>query len=106
MIQGVNKMEIKSTKLADELTLELSGNLDTMTAPKLEETIKNELTDVKSLIFDLKDLEYISSAGLRVLLKAQKAMNANGGAMKILSPSELVMEVFDVTGFADILTIE
>ena len=61
---------------------------------------------MKSLIFDLKDLEYISSAGLRVLLKAQKAMNANGGAMKILSPSELVMEVFDVTGFADILNID
>ena len=97
-------MEIKKTLNGSELTVALSGSLDTMTVTELEKELKGSLDGVNEIIFDLADLEYISSAGLRVLLKAQKYMNAHEGGMKV--PSELVMEVFNVTGFSDILTIE
>ncbi len=83
----------------------LSGRLDTTTAPQLEEVVKAELTGKDSLVFDLAQLEYISSAGLRVLLSAQKIMN-NQGSMVVKNVSEEVNEIFEVTGFADILTIE
>jgi anti-sigma B factor antagonist len=99
-------MEIKKTLNGSELTVALSGSLDTMTVTELEKELKGSLDGVNEIIFDLADLEYISSAGLRVLLKAQKYMNAHEGGMKVLNPSELVMEVFNVTGFSDILTIE
>ena len=99
-------MEIKKTLNGSELTVVLSGSLDTMTVTELEKELKGSLDGVNEIIFDLADLEYISSAGLRVLLKAQKYMNAHEGGMKVLNPSELVMEVFNVTGFSDILTIE
>ena len=85
--------------------LALKGKLDTTTAPELDKTINKIISDIKELVFDFADLEYISSAGLRVLLSAQKAMNARG-EMKLKNVGETVMEIFDVTGFSDILTIE
>ena len=98
-------MTIEIKKNADELVLEITGRLDTTTAPALEKTINENLEGVKTLILDLKSLEYISSAGLRVLLSAQKKMQQIG-AMKVINVCEEVMEVFEITGFADILTIE
>lgn len=99
-------MEINSKLDANTLNLVLVGRLDTTTAPTLEAELKKSVTDdVKELIFDFSKLEYISSAGLRVLLAAQKVMNAQG-TMKIKNVSEEIMEIFDVTGFTDILTIE
>ena len=96
-------IEKKSNK--DELVIELNGRLDTTTAPQLESELKASYEGVAELVFDLKDLEYISSAGLRVLLSAQKTMNRQG-RMVIKNASEEVMEIFEVTGFTDILTIE
>ena len=87
------------------MELKLSGRLDTTTAPQLEDVVKAELSGKDSLVFDLADLEYISSAGLRVLLSAQKVMN-NQGSMVVKNVSEEVNEIFEVTGFSDILTIE
>lgn len=81
------------------------GRLDTVTAPDLEKTIQEILPGLTTLVLDLEKLDYISSAGLRVLLSAQKAMNAQG-SMKVCHVNETVMEIFDVTGFSDILTIE
>lgn len=98
-------MTIEIKKNADELVLEITGRVDTITAPALEKTINENLEGVKTLILDLKSLEYISSAGLRVLLGAQKKMSQIG-SMKIKNVCELVMEVFEMTGFADILNIE
>lgn len=98
-------MTIKQTKENGIVTLALSGRLDTVTAPKLEETLESVLDGANELHFDFNDLEYISSAGLRVLLKAQKIMNTKGN-MIISGVNELIMEVFEVTGFVDILTIE
>lgn len=88
-----------------KLTLVPEGRLDTITAPELETVLKESLTDVKELIFDFEKLEYISSAGLRVLLSAQKIMNKQG-IMKILHTNSIIKEIFEVTGFADIMTIE
>lgn len=85
--------------------LKVSGRLDTTTAPELEKTLDSVLEGTKELVFDMADLEYISSAGLRVILKAQKAMNAQG-SMKLIGVNDSIMEVFDITGFLDILTIE
>ena len=89
----------------DKLTVSLIGRLDTTTAPELEQELKNSLDGVKELEVNLEELEYISSAGLRVLLSTHKIMAAKGG-MKVTHVNEIVREVFDVTGFADILTIE
>ena len=85
-------------------TLKIIGRLDTTTAPALEATIDGCIAGVEELILDCTALEYVSSAGLRVILKAQKLMNAQG-SMKLTGVNETVMEVFDLTGFADILTI-
>ena len=98
-------LNIKSQKNASELIVELSGRLDTNTAPELEAALKTALEGVEELTFDLEKLDYISSAGLRVLLAAQKTMNRQG-SMKVKNANEIVMEIFEVTGFADILTIE
>ena len=98
-------MTIEIKRQAETTTIELGGRLDTTTAPALEKTINENLGDTKHLILNLKDLEYISSAGLRVLLGAQKKFQKLG-SMKVTSVCEAVMEVFDITGFADILTIE
>lgn len=87
------------------LTLQIVGRLETSTAPELEDTIDASLSGVEELIMDMGELEYVSSAGLRVILKAQKAMNAQG-SMKVIHVNETIMEVFDITGFVDILTIE
>ena len=86
-------------------TLIVSGRLDTQTAPELENELDTVLSGVKELTFDMTNLEYVSSAGLRVILKAQKAMNAQG-SMKLTGVNDSIMEVFDITGFLDVLTIE
>ena len=98
-------MTIDIKKNVNELVLEITGRLDTITAPALEKTINENYPESKSLILDLKCLEYISSAGLRVLLSAQKKMQKNN-AMKVINVSDEIMEVFEMTGFVDILTIE
>ena len=87
------------------LTIAISGRLDTTTAPELESELKGSLDGITTLIMDCKELEYISSAGLRVFLSAQKTMNKQGG-MIVRNASDEVKEVFEVTGFSDILTIE
>ena len=89
----------------EKLTVALEGRRDTTTAPELEKSLKESLGDVSELIMDLGGLEYISSAGLRVLLSAQKTMMKQG-SMKVTHVNETVMEIFEVTGFVDILTIE
>ena len=97
-------MEVNRKLEADTLTITLSGRLDTVSAPAFEEQIK-DLTGVKTLVLDLKDLSYISSAGLRVLLTAQKRMNQQGSmVLRNVCPS--VRDVLDITGFSGILTIE
>ena len=98
-------MTINKTGSGSELTLAPEGRLDTVTAPELEAELKSSLEGVSSLIFDFSGLEYISSAGLRVLLSAQKQMNKQG-AMKLKNVNETIQEIFEVTGFADILTVE
>ena len=98
-------MTIEIKKSVDELVLEVTGRLDTITAPALEKTINENFEGAKTLILDLKSLEYISSAGLRVLLSAQKKLQQSG-TMKLKNVCEEVMDVFEMTGFADILTIE
>ncbi|MEG2045019.1 MAG: STAS domain-containing protein [Clostridia bacterium] len=98
---------MKINKIIDQekLTIALSGRLDTTTAPELEATLKESLEGVTSLILELSDLEYISSAGLRVLLSAQKIMMKQG-KMVIRNANDTIIEVFEITGFIDILTIE
>ena len=98
-------LNIKKNLEGEKLTVALEGRLDTVTAPELENELKESLDSVTELVLDLKDLEYISSAGLRVLLTAQKSMNQKG-TMKLINVNETVMEIFEVTGFVDILTIE
>ena len=98
-------MTIEIKRNAEETTIELVGRLDTTTAPALDKTINEDITETKHLVLNLKGLEYISSAGLRVLLGAQKKMQKIG-SMKVTHVRETVMEVFEMTGFADILTIE
>lgn len=98
-------LNISKEKNGSNLTLALEGRLDTTTAPELENVVKNELSGVTALVVDMAKLEYISSAGLRVLLSAQKVMNSQGN-MVIKNASEDIMEIFDVTGFTDILNIE
>ena len=105
ILREEEKMTINETKNGSDLIISLEGRLDTMTAPELEEALNAALTDVTELTFDLEKLEYISSAGLRVLLSAQKTMNRQG-SMKVVHVNEIIMEIFEVTGFADILTIE
>ena len=92
-------------KLSDGNTSVLSGRLDTVTAPQLEAELEKILSDSDALVLDMANLEYISSAGLRVILKAQKAMNTKG-TMKLIHVGESIMEVFDITGFSDFLNIE
>lgn len=89
----------------ERLTLTLSGRLDTNSSPALEAELKQSVGGVKELIFDFSGVEYISSAGLRILLAAQKVMNRQG-SMKLIGVNADVMEVFEITGFSDILTIE
>lgn len=98
-------MNIQQIRNGNELVLALEGRLDTVTAPELEAALKDALEGVEELILDFEKLDYISSAGLRVLLVAQKTMSQQG-SMKIRNVNEIIREVFDVTGFSDFLTIE
>ena len=98
-------MTIAKQQNGSALTLALEGRLDTVTSPELEKELKASLNGADSLILDFSKLDYISSAGLRVLLSAHKQMSTKGG-MKVTNVNEIVREVFDVTGFADILTVE
>jgi anti-sigma B factor antagonist len=98
-------MTISKQQNGSALTLALEGRLDTTTSPELEKELKASLDGADSLVLDFSKLDYISSAGLRVLLSAHKQMSAKGG-MKVTNVNEIVREVFDVTGFADILTVE
>ena len=98
-------MTINKNLEGSTLTIAPEGRLDTTTAPELEKELKSALNGVTELVFDFSKLDYISSAGLRVLLSAQKQMSKQGG-MKVTKVNEMVMEVFEVTGFTDILTIE
>lgn len=98
-------MTIEKMRNNNELTVSLEGRLDTVTAPSLEEELKANLDGIQELVLDFQKLEYISSAGLRVLLMAQKTMNKQG-SMVIRNVNETIAEVFEITGFADMLTIE
>ena len=98
-------MTIHQNKEGTKLLITLEGRLDTTTAPELEATIDNAVAGTEELVIHCEKLEYISSAGLRVILKAQKIMNTQG-EMKLTHVNETIMEVFDITGFVDILTIE
>lgn len=98
-------MEIKKEKNGNELTIFVIGRLDTTTAPQLEAELKQSISGVEKLVLDLKDLEYLSSAGLRVLLSTQKVMNKQG-EMVVKNVNETISEIFEVTGFVEILTIE
>ena len=98
-------MTIEIKKKAEETIIEIVGRLDTITAPALDKTISEDIDPAANLILDVKGMEYISSAGLRVLLSAQKKMQKSG-SMKLVGVCQSVMEVFEMTGFADILVIE
>lgn len=97
-------MEVIKNTEGSKCTIALEGRLDTTTAPQLEAELKSSLNGIDDLVFDFSKLEYISSAGLRVLLSAQKVMNQQG-AMKITNVAPEILEVFEITGFTDILTI-
>ena len=98
-------MTIEIKKTAAQTIIEIVGRLDTITAPALDKTINEDIGDTKDLVLDVKGMEYISSAGLRVLLSAQKKMQKIG-SMKVTGVRAEVMDVFEMTGFADILVIE
>ena len=98
-------MTIEKVVNGENAKIIVVGRLDTQTAPELEKEMDGIITNVKEFIFDMAGLEYVSSAGLRVILKAQKIMNTQG-SMKLIGVNDSIMEVFDITGFLDILTIE
>ena len=98
-------MTIEKVLTDTSVVLKIVGRLDTTTAPELEATVDGCIAGIKELVFDCSALEYVSSAGLRVILRAQKLMNTQGN-MKLTHVNETILEVFDITGFADILTIE
>ena len=98
-------MTITKTLEEGKLTVKVEGRLDTTTAPELEEELKSAIDEANELIFDLEGLEYLSSAGLRILLASQKKMTEKGG-MKVTNVNDVIMEIFEITGFSDILTIE
>lgn len=98
-------MNINKITNGNELAIALEGRLDTATAPRLEDELNQSIGGVEKLVFDFASLEYLSSAGLRVLLSAQKIMNKQG-KMTVKNVNETIMEIFEVTGFCDVLTIE
>jgi anti-sigma B factor antagonist len=104
-MEGIIMLNINKNLNGETLTVSLEGRLDTTTAPQLEESLRESMNGISELILDFENLEYISSAGLRVLLSAQKNM-AKQGSMKLIHVSDVIMEIFEVTGFVDILTIE
>lgn len=103
-MNGGNEMTISKETNGTALTIALEGRLDTTTAPSLEKELKQSLDGITELEFDLEKLEYMSSAGLRTLLAAQKVMNRQG-SMTVKHVNDVISEVFEVTGFADVLTI-
>lgn len=105
MLKRRNIMNITTNQNGTTVTVALEGRLDTTTAPQLEGELRTAISGMTELVFDLGALEYISSAGLRVLLSAQKAMNKQG-SMVIRNVKPEIMDIFDITGFTDILTIE
>ena len=98
-------MDIKKTLVGSKLTMALAGRLDSNSAPQLESELKESLVDVNDLVLDFAELVYLSSAGLRVILAAQKQMNKQG-KMAIIKVNETIMEIFEITGFAEILKFE
>ena len=98
-------MTIEKMMTGTKLTVTLTGRLDTTTAPELETELKQSISGVEELVLDFAGLEYLSSAGLRVLLSAQKVMNRQG-SMVVKNVNDVIMEIFEVTGFVDILTVE
>lgn len=98
-------LNLKKTREDDNLTVSLEGRLDTNTSPELEAFLKDELDGVKNIVLDFAGLEYISSAGLRVLLSTQKRIMGNG-TLKLINVNDVIKNIFDTTGFSDILTIE
>ena len=105
LMGGNIEMEIKKTLEGEKLTVAISGRLDTTTAPELEEALKESMDGISELVIDFTETEYISSAGLRVLLSAQKTMNKQG-SMVVTGVNDVIMEIFEVTGFVDILDIQ
>lgn len=99
-------MQIESNKTDSRLDLKLSGRLETSTAPQLQEIVDKELEGISELQMDIEHIEYVSSAGLRVLLAASKKMKAKGGSMIVSHVNDDVMEVFEITGFKEILNIQ
>jgi anti-sigma B factor antagonist len=99
-------MDIRKELTDERLCMAVSGRLDTTTAPELDAALKEALPGVKELVLDFTGLDYISSAGLRVLLNAQKKANATGGTMTLTHVNDEIMDVFDMTGFISFLTIE
>ena len=98
-------LNIQKTKEEDSIIYQLEGRLDTVTAPELEESLQEAFEEETNLVLDFEKLDYISSAGLRVLLSAQKILNTTG-TMKVIHVNDTIMEIFEVTGFNEILTIE
>ena len=98
-------MNINKIQNGSELTIELEGRLDTVSAPSLEAELKKDINGVQTLIFDFAKLEYLSSAGLRILLASQKVMNRQG-EMRIRNVNSTISDIFEVTGFSEILTVE
>ncbi len=98
-------LNIQKTQEDDSILYQLEGRLDTVTAPELEASLQDALVEATNLVLDFEKLEYISSAGLRVLLSAQKIIS-NQGTMKVVHVNETIMDIFEVTGFDEILTIE
>lgn len=98
-------LDIQKTQEDDSILYKLEGRLDTVTAPELEASLQEALVEATNLVLDFEKLDYISSAGLRVLLSAQKIIN-NQGTMKVIHVNETIMEIFEVTGFNEILSIE
>ena len=97
-------MNINTKKEGSKLTIELEGRLDTVTSPQLDEVIQKEIDSVDEIILDLEKLEYMSSAGLRILLSTEKVMSKKDG-MKVIHVNSDIMEIFEITGFSEILTI-
>lgn len=99
-------MEIIKNLEGEKLLVKLVGRLDSVTAPELEESLKGELENIKEVEFDFSDLEYISSAGLRILLATQRTMSKQEGEMSVSGCNDTILEIFEVTGFSDIFTIK
>ena len=99
-------MRIEKEVKDEELTIKVEGRLDTNTAPELEDSVNDDIVGIKILNIDLKNLDYISSAGLRVILKFHKQMTSVGGTLTIFSPKDEVLDVFDMTGFSTFLNIK